>query len=248
MQNFVHCYSNPLQLVRSVFKLKDAGCVNGQIVLSYQRIAKGGRIVLKNLLSAVGSYASLFGLYYSVRPSSPFTTVEQFLLTVSIILVAIHVALDIAAYYKTLPKSLRSDADIKQYMERFTQGWKDGGGRTSILARDMSWVDDETEELLCKLARFQNLTLFMEGPNEFAAKLHSQGAEVIFYSNSGLTPATRFAVTNEGRADAQVVIGFKNSKGHLQIEEYRREHMIFHLCSDIVRLLRAANRINVRLG
>jgi len=198
--------------------------------------------MLRNLISAIGSYASLAGLYYSVRPAGSLTVVEQFLLIASVVLAAAHIFFEIAAFRKTVPRALKSDAHIKEYMERFTQTWSDGGGRTSILARDMSWVDPETEELLIKLARHGNLTLFMEKPNEFASKLRSRGAEIIYYENSGLAPATRFAITNEGRIDAQVVIGLKNSKGHLEVREYTHEHTVFYLCSDIVKLLRAFNR------
>lgn len=198
--------------------------------------------MLRNLLSAIGSYASLAGLYYSIRPASTLSTAEISLLVISAVLVVTHISFEISAFRRGRPKSLRNDADIKHYMEKFTQGWRDGGGRTSVLARDMSWVDDETAELLIKLARHRNLTLFMAEPNNFATRLNSQGAEIIFYRAPGFSPLTRFAITNEGRADAQVVIGFKNQKGHLEIQEYTHEHTIFYLCSDIIALLRATGR------
>ncbi|WP_316164743.1 MULTISPECIES: hypothetical protein [unclassified Bradyrhizobium] len=215
------------------------GCVDHPICFKLCTGRGWGGEDVRNLLSAVGSYASLVGLYYTVRPSGSFTLLEQVLLLFSVSLAGIHLFFEIMAMRNSMPQTLRSDLDIKNYMERFTHTHGHSGGRTSILARDMSWVDPEMEQLLTELAQNRNLTLFMESPNFLSNKLRSQGADIIYYHEAGLAPSTRFAITNEGRADAQVSIGLKNKKGHLEVQEYSREHTIFYLCSDIVKALRA---------
>jgi hypothetical protein len=192
----------------------------------------------RNLLSALGSYASLAGLYYTVRPSGlPFTIVEEFLIVSSTILVAVHLAFEVSTMIKSWPRLFKSDADAKAYMNN----WIKMGGRTSILSRDLSWVDDGVEKILLELARHSNLTILMEKENAVATRLHTAGAEIFLYEGSHF-PSTRFAITNEGRADARVALGAINKNGYLEVREYSVGNATFHMCADIVALIRGRRR------
>jgi hypothetical protein len=191
-----------------------------------------------NLVSALGSYASLAGLYCTVRPSTlPYTTFEDFLILLSIILAVFHIVFEVFSILKDAPMRLKTEKSIEQYM----RGWVKLAGRTSILARDMSWVEEEMEIILNELASRNNLTIFMESQNSLAVRLKKRGAEVLYYEGLQFLPFTRFAMTNEGRGDARVALGFKGEAG-LGVHEYTIGHPVFHLCSDIINLLRVKNR------
>jgi hypothetical protein len=187
-----------------------------------------------NLLTALGSYASLGGLYFTVRPKTlPYTTFEDFLILASLILISIHIGFEVYRLFKRAPINLKTERSIEVYMRR----WVKLAGRTSILARDMSWVEEEMENILNELASHNNLTIFMESENDLAVRLRGRGAEVLYYKRLKFLPFTRFAMTNEGRGDARVAIGFKGHAG-LGVHEYTTGHPVFHLCSDIIQLLR----------
>lgn len=192
----------------------------------------------RNLLSALGSYASLAGLYYTLRPSYlPLTTVEELLVVTSVILIAVHLALEIVGILRSRPKLLKTDADMKAYMN----DWIKMAGRTSILSRDLSWVDIDMERILTELAVHSNLTIFMERENLVSMRLRSAGAEIFTYE-SATFPSARFAITNEGRSDARVALGAKNRNGHLEVREYAVGDAAFHMCADIVGLIRGRKR------
>jgi hypothetical protein len=193
----------------------------------------------RNLLSALGSYASLAGLYYAVRPPGlPFSTIEEFLIVASIVLVVTHLAFETNAIIKSRPVLLKSEDDVKSYMSAQI---KMGAGRTSILSRDLSWVDDDIEKILFELARHSNLTIFMESENAVSARLHSAGAEIFTYKTANF-PITRFIITNEGRADARVALGARDRHGYLELHEYSVGDSVFHMCADIAELIRGRTR------
>jgi len=191
---------------------------------------------MRNVLFALGSYASLAGLYYTVRPSGlAYTLAEELLLISSVILALVHLGYEIVFITKNRPKRLDNDREVTAYM----QSWVSGNGRTSVLAGDMSWVHDTAiKHLLEDMAKNSNLTLFMSRETELSRHLQTQGAEVFYYGRYHLAPTTRFAITNEGRADARAVLGTRDSKGRLEVNEYVPGQPAFHLCSDVVTALR----------
>lgn len=188
----------------------------------------------RNLLSAIGSYASLGGLYYTVRPPGlALGVAEQFLLVLSLFLILAHLGIEVSAIWKARTQVLRTDADVKSFM----RSRMSLPGRTVLLSRDISWVDAEMEIMLGELAGRGNLSIFMEKENVLGARMRNAGADIHYYEHFRFLPATRFAITNEGRADARVVMGSKTAHG-LEIKEYTSGHPVFHLCCDVVSLLR----------
>ncbi|HEY1475432.1 MAG TPA: hypothetical protein VGF53_15260 [Pseudolabrys sp.] len=108
----------------------------------------------RNLISAIGSYASLVGLYLAIRPpQAPLSSPEDFLIACSLLFIAWHLYLEIRSLMVDRPKIYRDDNGTMQFMK----AWISSGGRATVLSRDMSWVNSEIEEILKNL--LVNLTL-----------------------------------------------------------------------------------------
>jgi hypothetical protein len=112
---------------------------------------------LANLLLVVSSYASIFGLYFSIiswSSQKPFW--HWLLLAVSLVTAAVHVFQEVADYFKNKPKRYRTPAKINSYM----RNWLSAGGRALIFSRDLSWAGGESEkELLRNKAASNELTI-----------------------------------------------------------------------------------------
>lgn len=190
-----------------------------------------------SLITAIGSYASLAGLWFTVRAPGTHPW-EIILISSSAVLAIIHIGFVIYADWQMAPVILENDKDIQDYMRKWTRM----DGRTSVLSRDMSWARNDVKQILTELASRSNLTVFMQSKTSLAKRLKKDGAEVLFYGQRKFKPMTWFAFTNEGRSDARVAIGFKNSAGDLRVEEYEYGDPAFYLANDIVSLLRILNK------
>ncbi|MFN8712730.1 MAG: hypothetical protein ACK5Z2_07740 [Bacteroidota bacterium] len=114
-------------------------------------------VTITNILSQIGSIASLIGLLFTIKnPDSSFNGWQWFLLFLSIVLFLVAVILVVWEYVAKKPMILKNSKGIRDYM----YNWIENGGRTVIFTRDLSWVsDDQMKDMLNNKARRGELTI-----------------------------------------------------------------------------------------
>lgn len=192
-------------------------------------------MIIIQLSVTVVSFASLFGLVLLFRPpEEPITALQGLLFGVAICLLFATIGLQIWYYFKTKPKSMAKESQIRDYMYK----WISQGGRVAILSHDMSWVrDKEMKDLLRNKARDNELCLCLPVGIELSQELEGEGAEVHTYPELQYVPQSRFTIINKGRMDAQVAVGRRYGERHM-IEKFSvGEHPIFSVADDLVNLI-----------
>jgi len=187
------------------------------------------------LLSIIGSFSSLIGLVFLLRPSGQVLNLWQIgLFAVGLLLLIIAIILLIQNYLKKRPRSMPIGPKVNEYMYK----WIKQGGKVAILTRDMSWVDnDKMKELLRSKAHHSELCLCL--PNEIALsqELKQLGAQVHTFSELNYVPESRFTIVNKDRMDAQLAVGRSHEQKHLIEECSLGEHPVFSIANDLVNFI-----------
>ncbi|MCK4368330.1 MAG: hypothetical protein KAV68_01485 [Dehalococcoidales bacterium] len=192
-------------------------------------------MIIIQLVITVCSFASLFGLIFILRPlGEPLTALQGGLLGFGICLLIAVIILQILNYFKTKPKSMVKESQIRDYIYK----WISRGGRVAILSHDMSWVrDEDMKKLLRSKADCNELDLCIPREIALSKELQREGAQVHTFSELQYVPESRFTIINRGRMDAQVAVG-RRIKGKHMIEEFSMgEHPIFSVANDLVNLI-----------
>lgn len=197
-------------------------------------------MIYVQVLSILGSLASLVGLYFTIIPDNHKMSHWEFALIASFVLLSVLSGyVEYRRWMRTRPVVCKTKPEIRSYMYR----WIKDHGRTVIFTRDMSWVKDvEMHEMLRDKARSNELTLVLQKPITLSSELERCGAEVITYEDLNVVPTIRFTIVNEGRVDAKVAIAHPDEEAH-RIYEYKMgAHPIFHMAHDLVSMLRKNQR------
>src|SRR5438093_669239 len=97
------------------------------------------RVLALQLFGVIGSYASLLGVVYAVKPpGQDLSAFHRGLIIASTILALISVVLAVYEYWSTAPKRYTTPVAIRDYMYR----WINSQGRVAIFSHDMGWVTD----------------------------------------------------------------------------------------------------------
>jgi hypothetical protein len=192
--------------------------------------------MIKNILSQIGSIASLCGLIFTLKTQNEtFSGWQWFLVFISILLFLISIYLIVSEYLSNKPKVYTKKSDIRDYM----YNWIKNGGRVVIFTRDMSWVnDDAMKNLLRNKSRSKECIICMPKKIDKVVEFEKEGATVIEYPSLDYTPLSRFTIINYGRDDAKIAVGKSIESGKHLIEEFGNgEHPYFQVANDLVRIL-----------
>lgn len=201
------------------------------------------KTLLKNLFAHIGTVASIFGLFISLKnPQAQLNVWHWLLLILSIGLFIITIVFLIQEYLENKPKMCKNDQEIRDYMYR----WISKGGRVVIFTRDMSWASDrEMTDMLNNKARASELTLCLPNRIPLINDLEKAGASIIDYPNLNYTPRSRFTIINYGRDDAKVAVGKRVDVNKHLIEEYGiGQHPYFNVANDLINILNQNYEIN----
>lgn len=197
------------------------------------------RIILTLILQA-SSYASILGLYFTVKPLSEERPHWHW--------VALGLGLGIATFLliysiieegKARRRVFRSDRGIKKYMRK----WISSPGRTVVFSRDLSWGnEDGTRESLVGKSERNELTIFLEKPTEFSDDLKQRGADIRVYGSSGFIPKSRFTIVGAGKQGARVAVGLQEDGKHVVYQFESGKHPIYALAEDLAELARKVEK------
>ena len=173
------------------------------------------------LLILISSYASIFGLYFTITPWSGEKSVGHWIvLGIAAVTSVLHLCQTGFEHFKERPKSFRKPKDIQNYMVQ----WLSSGGRSVIFSRDLSWAQNGEEAVLLQdKARRNELTICVEASSSYAKKLKELGARVVVYGCNGFVPKSRFTIVDFGRIGARVAIAVKDGETH-NIQEFKSDH------------------------
>jgi hypothetical protein len=200
--------------------------------------------IVFQLLSILGSFASMVGVVVKMRmPGEPWTLLQALLLIAASILVVVAGILIVRNYLRSRPKSMSVGPKVNEYM----YNWISQGGLVAIVSRDMSWASSETiRDLLRKKAELGELVLCLPEETELSRELSKVGAKVYTYPELQYTPESRFTIINKGRMDSQLAVGRSRGSRHY-IEEFSRgEHPVWSVADDLVNLIINFNRFKDR--
>jgi hypothetical protein len=189
-----------------------------------------------NILSHIGSLASLIGLLFTIKnPNSSFNGWQWLLLFLAITFFVVFIGVIIWEYITKKPLIFKNAKGIRDYMYK----WIENGGRTVIFTRDLSWVsDDAMKDMLNNKARRGELTICMPNKISKVEEFEKSGATIVVYSSLNYTPLSRFTITNYGRDDAKVAVGKSMSSGNHLIEVYGNgEHPYFQVANDLINII-----------
>ena len=196
--------------------------------------------LLTELLSAVGSAASLLALALYFRPAKTAASPWEVVGWVSaVVLLGLFVFIRIRDYLRSTPRAYRSPEKIRGFMKN----WINRGGRVAIFSRDMSWVDeDEIHDLLRTKARRHDLILCLPREIALSTELRGLGAEVHLYPELDFTPSSRFTMINIGRQDSEVAIG-RSINGVHTIQQARLGHdPLYAVTADLIAVVTRLER------
>lgn len=191
--------------------------------------------MIVQILSTLGSYASLLSLILVIRdPSRSLGASHVFLFAFATALLLTALGTEVYRWRKSQPRRCHSPRQIRDYMYK----WISSAGRVAIFSHDMSWVNDnEMRNLLRQKAQASELRLCLPGNIALADDLRAEGAHVCVYPQLQYVPLSRFTIINLGRMDAQVAVG-RNISGTHVIEEFSAgTHPVFAVANDLVEVI-----------
>ncbi len=212
------------------------GVIGGNVVLSFMFSGP----LIKEVLSVLGSAASLVALALYFRPSkTPLSVWEAMAWFLALALLIIFLIIRIKDHIRSAPRTYRSPHEIRSFMK----SWIGRGARVAIFSRDMSWVDeDEIHELLRAKARKNELVLCLPHEIPLSTELRSFGAEVHLYPELDIVPASRFTIINVGKHDSEVAIG-RSINGVHTIQQARIGHdPLYAVAADLVAIVTRLER------
>jgi hypothetical protein len=198
-----------------------------------------GELVGK-LVALVASYASLASLLIAFLPSPtnlPWWAIALLITAAFFFVVLVVLELLTRRGHRVYK---RTDTNgIRKYMH----DWIEHGGRVAIWTRDMTWAQNpQSRALLLEKAKRNELILCLPEPNELARELEAAGSEVCAYGAKYLeAPGSRFTIAMFGRDGSRVAVGRAEGDTHV-IDEFSRNHPVFHLAEDLIVLVRSLPR------
>ena len=192
--------------------------------------------MIKNILSQIGTLASLIGLVYTLKSDEEnLNGFQWFLLFISFSLFGISIYWIIKEHLSHQPKVFNNRTDIRNYM----YSWINNGGRVVIFTRDLSWVnDDEMKTLLKNKSEINECIICLPSRIDKVIEFEEAGATIIEYSKLNYVPLSRFTITNYGRDDAKIAVGKSIENGKHIIEQFGNgEHPYFQVANDLVKIL-----------
>ena len=196
--------------------------------------------MIVQILSILGSSASLLGLVFVFHPSGQsFTASEGILLGFGIVLTLLAVVLEIKQYISSFPKTFKTKQQIRDYMFR----WIENGGKVCIFSNDLSWVeDDQMVAMLKGKAGRDELQICVPAIIPIAETLKECGATILTYAPLKVIPQSRFTIVNCGRMDSQVAVGRRLDGQHVVEEFGAGDHPVFAVASDLVEIVARYNQ------
>ena len=196
--------------------------------------------MIVQILSILGSSASLLGLVFVFHPSGQsFTASEGILLGFGIVLTLLAVVLEIKQYISSFPKTFKTKQQIRDYMFR----WIENGGKVCIFSNDLSWVeDDQMVAMLKGKAGRDELQICVPAIIPIAETLKECGATILTYAPLKVIPQSRFTIVNCGRMDSQVAGGRRLDGQHVVEEFGAGDHPVFAVASDLVEIVARYNQ------
>src|SRR5689334_13116815 len=172
---------------------------------------------LARLIAHLASYASIFGLYFTVAPpDAERSTVEWVVLAVGLLLAAITLYDEVNEFVRSGPKVYRAQEAINGYMRR----WVSQPGRVVIFSRDMSWArGNSVRNVLYGKASRNELIVCVEQEIPLTNELRAQGAQIVTYGQLGHVPKSRFTIVGYEREGARVAVGIADNGRHV-IQEF----------------------------
>lgn len=133
-----------------------------------------------------------------------------------------------------------------EIMAHWNKSWLGEQGYVCIVTRDGSWfLDGESSRLLDEKAGTGNLTVLAAVVTPHISRLRELGACVIDYSSLDWIPRVRFSVLRWGASDATVLI-YRQHHGSIEVfERSTSDYPEYWLASDMVELLRRADRLGL---
>jgi hypothetical protein len=190
------------------------------------------------LLIHGASYASIFGLYFSVLPpSEERSTGHMAFLLLAVCLVLFLLFRGATAAWQERSRVYKGADAINEYMSR----WVGKPGRTVIFSRDMSWGSQRAAKAaLLKKAKADELIILMQASTPLIEELKLAGAQIVEYNATGHQPRSRFTIIGFGRDGGKVAIGTTSGDDHRVVEYRSGEHPAFAIADDLVKFLIAA--------
>ncbi len=178
------------------------------------------------------SYASIFGLYFTLLPlSSERSTGHWIVLGIGTAAALLLIVCEAIEHFRTAPKRFRDNKKINHYM----RNWVSRNGRAVIFSRDLSWAnDDKTKSILVNKAERDELIICLSKATQLSNELKQRGAKIVEYGTD-FVPKGRFTIVDYEKDGARVAIGLKRGDVHT-IEEFRSgSHPMFAVAEDLAR-------------
>lgn len=152
--------------------------------------------VLKRVITALASGASIVSLAFV--PNLP-QTLKALLVGVGIFSV-IYLIYSEAKDDEINETVCHSKAEIKKVMRGLVQS----EGKVAIMSRDLSWVDQKTEE--CISMKKDDVLICVQKETDLTKRLADSGVDVRYYGHTGFEPVSRFTIIRHNKKDLQVAI------------------------------------------
>ena len=191
-----------------------------------------GRII--QLLSTVGSVASLIGIAVPSTINGEAVTWWAILLFVTAALLAIPA---VWLIFRTEHSTRVFRHDDQHAIGNYLSRWIGPGRHVVVNTGDMSWADDPNlMRLLEQKADARELTIILPNEIERSDRLKARGATVIAYGDAGPVRSA-FTIQNFGSPGSRVAIGWPSGNYHI-IQEYAAtdDHPTYHLAHQLVNL------------
>jgi len=197
-------------------------------------LTKAGDRVINQILTIVGSTASVLALIVSFGIIRPLSPLQVGLLVVGTSCGAVAIGSAVREYRRSSQRVCKSEHDIAEYMHR----WINQDGRAAVFSRNMTWASrPRLRALLLQKALNKELVLILPQPTDLSEELRGHGAEVVYYPRLNYSPMSRFTIVRLGREDARVAVG-RTVKGRHTISEYSMgEHSAYAMAQDLVNIL-----------
>ncbi len=189
-------------------------------------------------ISQFASYASIFGLYLTIRPfTAERPPSEWFIFAVATVFAVFSIGYSLYEHFRNAPKKCKDHHDV----ERFMGAWVDTPGTVSIFSRDMTWANkDWIVAILEKKASASELVLHLQSETTNSKRLQAAGAKVHYYGDIDYVPGSRFTMVRYGRNDACLAIG--TSVDAHTIYKFRNGHPLFALARDLTEVIRRVSK------
>jgi hypothetical protein len=211
---------------------------------SIPRGSPEGRLVhslFRQVVASIGTYASLVGLVYSVKPAREgFSDIEKLGLLAGTVLMLLDVGLALREYSTRAERRFPAAADQRKRIRDFMFNWIGNAGRCVVFTRDLSWVEPHDVELVRRLhdkCLRRELTVVLPEHTSFTRELEGRGAEVVTYPALHYTIQSRFTLVDFGRAGARIAVGHGANGTHI-IRIADSADPAFYLAEDLVELMR----------